>query len=66
MHGITGGQFVNTLRPRQIEQHFADIIKSIFLNENCYILIQISLRGPIDGKSALVYIMAWHWTGDKS
>ena len=47
-----------------------DIFKSIFLNENDRIPIQISLkfvvpRGPIDNKPALVHVMAWRRTGDK-
>ena len=46
-----------------------DIFKCIFLNENDQIPIQISLklipRIPIDNKSALVQVMAWHRTGDK-
>ena len=46
-----------------------DIFKCIFLNENYIIPIQISLklipRIPIDNKSALVPVMAWHRTGDK-
>ena len=47
-----------------------EIFKRIFLNENFRISIKISLKfvpkGPIDNKSALVQVMAWHWTGDKS
>ena len=46
-----------------------DIFKCIFLNENDNILIEISLklvpRSPINNKSALVQVMAWHQTGDK-
>ena len=46
-----------------------DILKWIFLNENVWILIEISLkfvpRGPIYNIPALVQIMAWHWPGDK-
>ena len=46
-----------------------DIFKSIFLNENDLISIQISLklvpRSPIDNKAALVQVMAWRLTGDK-
>ena len=46
-----------------------DIFKSIFLNENNRILIQISLkfasRSPIDNKPALVQVTAWRRTGDK-
>ena len=45
-----------------------DIFKSIF-NESIWISITISLkfilRGPIDYKSALVQVMAWHRTGEK-
>ena len=38
------GQF-NTLRPRRNEQHIADdIFKRIFLNENVWISIKISLK----------------------
>ena len=53
----------NTLRPRQNGRHFAeDIFKHIFLNENIWISIEISLKiipnGSIYNKSALVQIMA--------
>ena len=49
----------NTLRPRQNGRHFADdILKCIFLNENVWIPIEISLKfipkGPIDNIYALV------------
>ena len=59
-----------TLRPRQIGRHFPDdIFKCIFLNENVWISIRISLkfvsRVPIDNKPALVQIMAWRRPGDK-
>ena len=61
---------VNTLRPRQNGRHFAgDILKCIFLNENTWISIKISLkfvpRGPINKLPALVRIMAWRRSGDK-
>ena len=61
---------VNTLRPRQNGRHFADdIYKWIFLNENVWIPIKISLkfvpRGPINNIPALVQIMAWRRSGDK-
>ena len=51
-----------------IYDHFADgIFKSIFLDENIWILIKISLKkipkGPINSISALVQIMTWHWPG---
>ena len=60
----------NTLRPRQNGQHFPDVIfKCIFLNENVWILIKISLKfllkGPINNIPALVQIKAWRWPGDK-
>ena len=45
-----------------------DIFKFIF-NEGVWISITISLKfvpkGPIDYKSALVQVMAWHRTGEK-
>ena len=61
---------VNTLRPRRNEQHFADdIFKRIFLNENIWFPITISLkfvpRGLINNIPALVQIMAWRRPGDK-
>ena len=51
-------------------RHFPDdIFKWIFFNENCFILLQISIKcvcnGPIDNNSALVQIMARRPTGDK-
>ena len=60
----------NTLRPRQNGRHFADdISKCIFLNENVWIPIEISLKFvskvPIDNILALVQIMAWRRPGDK-
>ena len=62
---------VVTLRPRQNGRHFADdIFKRIFLNENMWISIKISLKfvpkGPINNIPALVQIMAWRRPGDKS
>ena len=61
----------NTTRPRQHGRHFADnIFKCIFLNENAWTLIAISLKfvpeGPINNIPALVQIMVhymnqwWH------
>ena len=60
----------NTLRPRQNGRHFTDnIFKCSFLNENVWILINISLKvvpkGPINNIPALVQIMAWRRIGDK-
>ena len=50
--------------------HFAgDIFKCIFLNENVWIRIKISLKfvpkGPINNIPAMVQIMAWRRPGDK-
>ena len=61
---------VNTLRPRQNGRHFTDdIFKCIFLNENVWISIKISLKfvpkGPINNIPTLVQIMAWRRPGDK-
>ena len=64
----------NTLRPRQNGRYFADnIFKCIFLNEQIYASIKVSLtikpKGPINNIPALVQIMAWWqqaiiWTSD--
>ena len=61
---------INTLRPRQNGRYFADdIFKCIFLNENVWIPIWISLKfvpkGPINNIPALVQIMAWRRPGNK-
>ena len=61
---------INKLRPRQNGRHFADdIFKYIFLNENAWITIKISLKfvpkGPINNILALIQIMAWHRPGDQ-
>ena len=61
---------LNTLRPRQNGRHFADdTFKRIFMNENCRISINISLKfvpkGLINNIPALVQIMAWRRPGDK-
>ena len=61
---------INTLRPRQNGHHFTDnIFKCIFLNENVWMSIKISLmfvpKGPINGIPALVMIMAWRRSVDK-
>ena len=50
-------------------RHFADdIFKCIFLNENVWIPIEISLKfvpkGPINNIPAMVQIMAWRRPGD--
>ena len=58
----------NTLRSWQNGTHLADIFKWIFLNENIWISIKISLkfvpRGSIN-ITALVQIMAWRRPGNK-
>ena len=61
---------VNTLRPRLNGRHFADdIIQRIFLNDNIWIPIKISLKfvpkGSINNIPALVQIMGWRRPGDK-
>ena len=61
----------NTLKPSQNGRHIPDdIFKCIFLNENIWISIKISLkyvyRVPIDNKPVLVQIMAWRRRGDKA
>ena len=46
-----------------------DIFKCIFLNENVWIPVKISLKyvpkGPINNIPASVQIMAWRHSGDK-
>ena len=61
---------INTLRPSRNRRHFADdIFKCIFLKENVWIPIKISLKivptGPINNILALVQVMAWRRPGDK-
>ena len=56
--------FLNTSLPGQNGRHFADdSFKGIFINEKCFISIQISLKfvpeGLIDNKAALVQVIAW-------
>ena len=61
---------INLSIPGKFDHHFADdLFRCIFVNEKFCILIRISLKivpkGPIDKKSALIQVMAWHWTGGK-
>ena len=61
---------INTLKPRQNGRHFADdIFKCIFLNENVWTSLKISLtfvpNVRINNIPALVQIMAWRRPGDK-
>ena len=67
---LTLSYTINTLRPRQNGRHFPDdSFKCIFLNENVWISIKISLKfvpkGPINNIPALFQIMAWCRPGDK-
>ena len=58
----------NTLRPRQNVRHFPDdIFKSIFMNKNVWISINMSLKFVPKRTiiSALFQIMAWCRPGDK-
>ena len=60
----------NILRTRHNGCHFPDVIfKCIFLNENVWISIKISLKfvhkGPNNNIPALVQRMAWCHPGDK-
>ena len=57
----------NTSPPRHNGRQFAnDTWKCIFISENVYDLIQISLtfvsKCPFDNMTALVHLMAWHRT----
>ena len=62
---------INSSPPGQNDRHFADeIFNCIFMNENFYISIQISLKFvskcPVDNKSTLVQVLVtWRQTGDK-
>ena len=61
---------INTLGPRQNGRRFPDdIFKCIFLNENVWISLKISLKFvpkvPINNKPALIQTMAWRRPGDK-
>ena len=63
-------QWVNSLRPIQNGRHFADgTFKCIFVNENVWISINISLKfvpkGQINNISALGQIMAWRQPSNK-
>ena len=70
LYASSRGQWVNTLRPRQNGCHFTDdIFKCLFVNENIWISIKISLqfvpKGPMNNIPALVQIMAWRRSCDK-
>ena len=64
------GVSFNTLRPRQNGRHFADdVFICIFLNENVWILLKISLKfvpkGSINNIPSLVQVMPRRRPGDK-
>ena len=68
--GVITFPYFNPLRLRRNGRYFPDdIFKCIFLNENLWISIKISLefvpKGPINNIPALVQIMAWRRPGDK-
>ena len=46
-----------------------NILKQTFWKRNLCVLVKITLefvsKGPIDNKSELIQVMAWHWTGNK-
>ena len=68
-HGGCGNDF-NPLRPRQNGRHFADdVFKCIFLNDNVWISLKISLKfvpkGLINNIPSLVQIMVWRQPGDE-
>ena len=67
---LTSACNFDTFRPRQNGCHFPDdIFKCIFMNENVWILIKISLtfvpEGPHYNIPSLVQIMAWRHPGNK-
>ena len=66
----TPSSVINTSRPRQNCSHFAyDIFKCMFLIENVWISLMISLKfvpkGTINDIPALVQIMVWRCPSDK-
>ena len=68
--GIKVDPLINSLRPRLNRRPFADdIFKCIFLNENEWVLLRISLKFVpkvrINNIPASVQIMAWRLPGDK-
>ena len=54
---------INSSPPGQNDCHITDhIFKYMFMNE---ISPKFVPKDPVDNKSALVQVMAWHRTGDK-
>ena len=69
VRGMSLGNCIISLRPRQNGRHFADdTFKWFFQNENVWISIKISLKfvpkAPISNIPSLVQIMAWRRPGD--
>ena len=67
---VTEARKVNSLRSRRDRRHFADdIFKCVFLNENAWVSLRISLKFVpkvrINNIPSLVQIMAWRRPGDK-
>ena len=61
---------INTLRPRQNGRHFAyDLFKCIYLNENVWISLKISLkfvsRGPVNNCLVPTWRQVIIWTNDR-
>ena len=66
---VDPGIILTHLSLEQNGHHFTDdIFKCIFMNEKLCISIRISVKfvpkDLFDNKSALVQVMAWHWTGN--
>ena len=59
---ILRGQWVSSLRPRKNGRHFADdIFKCIFLNENIWIPIKISMKF-VSWMKMLEFWLHFHWS----
>ena len=70
LDGVFITKYFNSLRSRRDRRHFADdIFKCVFLNENGWISLRISLKFVptvrINNIPSLVQIMAWRRPGDK-
>ena len=63
---FTSQKAFNSSPPGQNGRHFADdLLRCIFVNEKCGILIRIALTFVSNNKPALILIMAWRRIGDK-
>ena len=71
-HSDIGGIWhINPSLPGRLSGKIAhDIFRCLFFNENVGISIEISMKivhkGPIDNKPALVQVMVWRRTDDKT